>query len=185
MDKVELLSDEMLVERVSAKDSKAFSLLVERHHRKFYAVAYRVMLDVAEAEDVVQEAFCKLWHGKAEWHADRGAKFTTWFYRVVTNLALDMVAKRRRGSFTLVDEALPSPDISPEAQLMATRQSRNIHEVMEDLPERQRVAISLFYLDELSQKETADIMGITPKAVESLIGRAKQFLKERMMAYAE
>src|SRR5690606_17538602 len=141
--------------------------------------------DAAEAEDVVQEAFCKLWHGKAEWHPERGAKFTTWFYRIVTNQALDMAEKRHRQKFTLVDDTLASPDASQEAQLMDARTRQGVQEVMASLPERQRTALSLFYLEELSQKETADVMGITPKAVESLVGRAKQFLKERMVDYAE
>lgn len=172
------------MKRIGANDPAAFSLLVERHSRRFYAAAYRILLTKEDAEDVVQEAFCKLWNGKAKWQEERNAKFTTWFYRIVCNQAMDHRAQRIRHTGGDLDENLASAELSAEEQLLAARQTDNIAKALAELPERQRTAIVLFYKEELSQKEAADAMGITAKAVESLLGRAKQALKERMRIYA-
>lgn len=181
---VESLKDEELMLRITEGDSAAFAAIVRRHTSRFYAVAYRVLMHKEDAEDVVQEAFCKLWNGKATWKADKGAKFTTWFYRIVTNQAVDQVAKKSRQRGAVLQDNLASGD--PDAEAIATGQEQGaaVKAALAELPERQRTALVLFFNEELSQKETADVMGITPKAVESLIGRAKQTLRERMQVYA-
>lgn len=181
---VESLKDEELMLLVSEGDSTAFSAIVQRHTSRFYAVAFRVVLAKEDAEDVVQEAFCKLWNGKATWQADKGAKFTTWFYRIVTNQALDFLARRNRQRGTVLDDNLPSGEANAEDMAWVQEQGDAVNAALAELPERQRVAVTLFFTEELSQKEAADVMGITPKAVESLIGRAKQTLRERMQVYA-
>lgn len=169
---------------VSNGDAVAFSTLVRRHTTRFYAAAYRVVLRREDAEDVVQDAFTKLWNGKASWQADRGAKFTTWFYRIVTNQAVDHINKRTRQRGTMLDDSLPSTDPNAETMAGAKEQDNAVMAALAELPERQRTAITLFYHEEMSQKEAAEVMGITPKAVESLIGRAKEALRERMQVYA-
>src|SRR5687768_12514784 len=93
---LESLGDEDLMLRIGAGDATAFSTLVRHHTTRFYASAFRIVLNKEDAEDVVQDAFTKLWNGKATWQAERGAKFTTWFYRIVTNQAMDAIAKKSR-----------------------------------------------------------------------------------------
>lgn len=178
------LPDEMLMLRITSGDAAAFACLVRRHTDRFYRAAYRVVLNREDAEDIVQEAFCKLWNGKARWKEDKGAQFTTWFYRIVMNQSLDHVSSKGRRREGALPETLASATPSAEQQLMADAVGDELADAMANLPERQRVAVTLFYLEELSQRETADIMDITPKAVESLLGRAKQFLRERMQVYA-
>lgn len=179
------VSDEMLMKRTSTGDPAAFSALVQRHSRRFYAAAYRIVLDKADAEDVVQDAFCKLWNGRAKWQEAKGAKFTTWFYRIVTNQALDHFAKRgRHAGGELLDDVHASADPSAEEEMLAARQTDAMAVALAELPERQRAAIVLFYNEEMSQKETAEAMGLSVKAVESLLVRARQALKERMRIYA-
>lgn len=181
---LDALSDEALMKRITTGDPAAFSTLVKRHTRRFYAAAFRLLMTREDAEDVVQDAFCKLWNGKAQWHDDRGAKFTTWFYRIVTNQAIDHRARKQRHTGGELDEGFASADPSAEQQLLAARQTQTIERALACLPERQRTALVLFYTEELSQKETAEAMGLTVKAVESLLGRAKLALKERMKTYA-
>lgn len=178
------ISDEELMKRTGAGDASAFSTLVQRYSRQFYAAAYRIVLNKADAEDVVQDAFCKLWNGKAKWQDAKGARFTTWFYRIVTNQALDHTAKRGRQNGGELDDTFASGDPSAEEDLLAARQTDAMAAALAGLPERQRTAIVLFYNEELSQKETAEAMGLTVKAVESLLVRARQTLKERMRIYA-
>lgn len=177
-------ADFQLIERVGKGDKNAFATLVQTHTQRFYAAAYRVVLNKEDAEDVVQEAFLKLWDGRAKWKAGKGAKFTTWFYRVVYNQALDHIAKKRANRQQELPEYLQSDDPAADDILWNVEQGDAMAEALAELPERQRTAMVLFYTEELSQKEVADIMGITPKAVESLTGRAKVTLKERMRDYA-
>lgn len=178
------LSDEELMVLIDEADANAFSALVRRHTTRFYAAAYRVVLNREDAEDVVQDAFTKLWNGKASWKTDRGAKFTTWFYRIVTNQALDQLNKRSRRRGAVLDDNLASNEPDAEFVAQVSEQGNAVNTALAELPERQRTAVMLFYNEEMSQKEAADVMGITPKAVESLIGRAKEALKERMQVYA-
>lgn len=181
---VESLKDEELMERIRDGDSAAFAAIVRRHTTRFYAVAFRVLLNREDAEDVVQDAFCKLWNGKATWQGDKGARFTTWFYRIVTNQAVDQLAKKSRQRGTVLDDNLASGGPDAEDRAVARQEEHAVVAALAELPERQRTAITLFYNEEMSQKEAAEVMGITQKAVESLIGRAKQSLKERMQVYA-
>src|SRR5262245_12287196 len=88
-------TDEGLLVHVQRGDQRAFAVLVTRHVKKFHAAAYRMCGDVQESEDIVQEAFLKLWNKPQLWEPGRGAKFATWFYRIVTNLAIDKMRKKK------------------------------------------------------------------------------------------
>ena len=178
------LSDEELMSRIGTGDANAFSILVRRHTTRFYASSFRIVLNKEDAEDIVQDAFTKLWNGKAVWQANRGAKFTTWFYRIVINQARDVLAKKSRHHTAMLDENMPSGEANAEDNAWFQEQGNAVNAALGSLPERQRTAVMLFYNEEFSQKEAAEVMGITPKAVESLIGRAKVTLRERIQAYA-
>src|SRR5690606_25784533 len=86
--------DDALLARVAAGDHPAFAQLVRRHATRFYRVAYRFTADRQEAEDVVQDAFIRLWEKPQRFEAGKGAAFSTWFYRVVVNLCLDRQKKK-------------------------------------------------------------------------------------------
>lgn len=172
------MNDEVLAARVAAGDREAFGQLVRKHSTRFYKVAYGVVMTRADAEDVVQEAFLKLWNGKAKWQEGRNNRFTTWFYRIVYNQALDHL--RRKPPFHVVEQEFASGDL-PADDAVAERQENNaVEAALKDLPERQRTALMLVYKEELSQAECAEVMGISVKALESLLSRGKAALKERM-----
>lgn len=180
---LDALPDEELMIRIGEGDASAFSALVRRHTSRFYAAAFRIVLRREDAEDVVQDAFSKLWNGKAAWKADKGAKFTTWFYRIVVNQAMDHLGRRKRHSGAVLEDVHASADPDAEAMAWARQQGNAVNTALAALPERQRVAVMLFFTEGLSQKEAAEIMGVTPKAVESLVGRAKEALREKVQAY--
>src|SRR5262245_31862945 len=87
--------DHELLARVQAGSHDAFVVLVHRHTVRFYRLAYRYVQNRQEADDIVQDAFLKLWEDPGRWQLDRNSKFTTWFYRVVVNLCLDWQKKKR------------------------------------------------------------------------------------------
>jgi RNA polymerase sigma-70 factor (ECF subfamily) len=174
-------SDEELLRLVRGGDRAAFSALVARHQERFFRAAWRTLSDTAEAEDVTQEAFLKLWRDPGLFDPGRKVKFTTWFYRVVVNLALDRARKRKRsvsGGEWL--EAMPSEADSPEQETGARERKALIEAAIGQLPERQKTALNLCFYEGLGNIEAAEVMGVTVKALESLLIRAKQALRQNL-----
>lgn len=174
-------TDERLMERIQTADSKAFARIVERHSGLFYGAAYRACHNEHLAEDIVQEAFLKLWRKPQSFDAAKGVKFTTWFYRVVTNLAIDKMrqSKPQKDPAVLDYMADPAPGAD---EFMAERQKQMALEAaIAALPERQKAALNLCFYEGLSNKEAAEILGVGIKALESLLMRAKASLKLTLM----
>jgi RNA polymerase sigma-70 factor, ECF subfamily len=172
-------SDEMLMSRIKRGDHAAFSVLVRRHTKMFFAAAYRMCGEAQASEDVVQEAFLKLWQRPDAWDPAKGTKFTTWFYRVVTNLAIDR-QRREKKRYVNPDVMNVIPDRGPHAdqQMQASEEEEILERAIDALPERQKAALNLCVYEGLSNKEAADVLGIGVKALESLLMRAKAGLKE-------
>lgn len=174
-------SDERLMLAVQAGDHQAFAVLVRRHTKRFYAAAYRMCADAALSEDAVQEAFLKLWDRPDSWDAGKGVKFTTWFYKVVTNAAVDHIRRRKTtGSSAALD--ILEDERAAQDNAMAARQEEDILEdAIQALPERQRAAINLCVYEGLSHKEAAEALGVGVKALESLLSRAKAGLRDTLI----
>jgi len=174
--------DPELLAQVQEGNGQAFAILVERHTERFYRLAYRYLQNKAAAEDVVQDAFLKLWENPAIWQPERNSKFTTWFYRVVVNLCLDL--RKKKGAVVL-DNTMELIDNreSVDESIMRTQEQRMLENEIAALPERQRAALNLCFDEGLSNQEAAEIMGVNLKALQSLIMRAKTTLKERIKAY--
>src|SRR5437762_13353109 len=85
--------DQQLLARIQDGSHPAFSELARRHAERFYRLAYRYVQSKEMAEDIVQDAFLKLWEDTRKWQPDRNTRFTTWFYRIVVNLCLDWQKK--------------------------------------------------------------------------------------------
>jgi len=176
------MPDESLMDFIRAGNIRAYEVLVSRHHQRFFSMTYRWVLHAQDAEDIVQDAFMKLWSGKAKWKSGKGARFTTWFYRILYNQAMDSLRERKRAFYEL-NENVESGDISAETGLIDLQQQRELRRILAELPENQRIAVNLFYFENLPQKQIAQTMGIGLKALESLLSRARTTLKERMVTY--
>src|SRR4051812_22292272 len=167
--------------RVAEGDAAAFRLLVERHSAMVHALAWR-MLGPADAEDVVQESFTRLWVNAKGW-APVGGGLGGWLRRVATNLCLDRLRKPR----TVGDELLGNHrDEAPPADeaLDTARRDAAVAEAVRALPDRQRAAIILTYYEGVPNAEAASILGLGVKAVESLLVRARQSARFGMQARA-
>lgn len=176
--KLDDLSDEELMIRIQSSDHEAFSLLVMRHTKMFYAAAYRMYPYQDEAEDIVQEAFLKLWRKPEMWKTGKGAKFTTWFYRVVTNLAIDYARKKKDSKGSDVLDRITDNTPDQQDMMEGDEQQKLLEDAIQELPERQKMALNLCFYEELSNKEAAEIMNIGVKALESLLMRAKSGLRD-------
>lgn len=168
--------DEELLDRLAANDEVAFRLLVERHIDRAFGIALRLLGSRADAEDVVQDTMLKVWTHRGQWERGR-AKFSTWLYRVVTNRCIDLHRRPRTDNV----DAVPEPiDVKPDAFSTMQREevAMLLETAMQRLPEQQRVAVILSYHENMSNGEIAEVMSTTVAAVESLLKRGRQQLRE-------
>jgi RNA polymerase sigma-70 factor (ECF subfamily) len=167
--------DADLVVRVGEGDVAAYRELVRRHGARLHHYAARMLNEATEAEDVVQEAFLRLWQRASSYSPD--ARVTTWLHRIVHNLAVDRL--RSRGRWQALDDDSDAPVSAPQGrQLEAARQAEALERALNQLPERQRAALLLVHLNELSGKEAARVLGVTDTALESLLSRARRGLRQ-------
>lgn len=172
-------SDESLMRLIAKGNHQAFAILVRRHTDRFYAASFRMAGRQAEAEDMVQEAFLKIWQKPDLWKEGKGAKFTTWFYRVLINLNIDRMRKSKNmAPDNQILEFVADNRPSPETSAAASEEEERIEAAIQSLPERQRTALNLCFYEGLSNAEAADVMGVKTKALESLVMRAKAGLRE-------
>lgn len=160
--------------RIARNDPDATADMVDRKLPRLLAVAARMLGDRAEAEDVAQEAFLRIWQQAARWQAGT-ARFDTWLYRVALNLCSDRLRRRRE---TYVADVPDSADTgaAPDQALFDTERRRSVDAALAALPHRQREAIVLTYYQELSNIEAASAMDVSVDALESLLARARRNL---------
>ena len=174
--------DAALMQKIACGDNRAFEKLVRRHLPRSARMASRVTGSAAEAEDAVQEAFIRVWKHAAEWEAPgtAGAQFSTWFYRIVLNLCID---HKRKRIFTPLEE-ISEPDDgrdNAETGLQRHELSERVRGAIDTLPDRQRAAFVLCFYEERSNKEAAALLGISIKALESLLVRARKALHDKLL----
>jgi RNA polymerase sigma factor (sigma-70 family) len=165
-----------LMARAGRGESQAARQLVERLGPRTLNLARRMLGDAAEAEDVTQETFLRVWRAAPGWKPD-GAQVATWAHRVTVNLCLDRL--RRSGRMIASAEPPEQTDEAPlplEGMIRADR-ARAVREALARLPERQRAAIALVTYDGLSQSQAAEVLEVSVEALESLLARARRALK--------
>jgi RNA polymerase sigma-70 factor (ECF subfamily) len=166
-------SDEALMARVAGGDERAFQLLSRRHLPAMLGLARRILGNAAEAEDVAQEAFMRVWTHAPRWQPL--AQFRTWLTRVVINLCLD---RKRRAPWVELETAGEIADPGEKAE--DDERESMLAAAIEKLPVRQRSAIVLTYGDGMSNAQVADILDTSVSAVETLLVRAKQNLRRAL-----
>lgn len=165
-----------LVRQAGEGDRRAGETLVRRHGARLFALARRMLGNAAEAEDVCQEVFLRLWRAAPAWR-DGEAKFATWLHRVTLNLCYDRL--RRRRETPTADAGLTRADPAPLAPqaLLDRQRSARVAAAVSALPARQRAAITLCHYGELSNIEAAAALAISVEALESLLARGRRALK--------
>ena len=166
--------DETLMLRVRGGDRDAFRTIVTRHIDRVVGLARRVVGN-AECEDIAQDVFLKLWARKDRWQPGTGS-FSTWLYRVAMNQCIDRL---RRKAPVLMDEPPDRPDDAkgPLEICEARESGRRLRAALKQLPLRQRLAITLYYHNDLTAADVAAIMDLKVNAVESLLKRGRRKLR--------
>ncbi|XEC94581.1 RNA polymerase sigma factor SigW [Paenibacillus tarimensis] len=169
-------------------DQQAFVELVGLYQDKLYHMAYRMLSNRQEAEDVVQDTFLRVYNNLDRY--DDTMKFSTWIYRIATNLCIDRLRKRKP-SYSLDAESadhegldgysmLPSDDRTPESELLLTETQRMIHQAIDTLPAKYKTVMILKYLQDLSLQEIGDVLGMPVTTVKTRVHRGREFLRKKL-----
>jgi len=165
--------DIRLFRRIARGDKSAFAQLLTAYLPSLLGFIRRYIRETAQAEDIAQETFLRVWLRAADWkqgeHSPR-----SWIYRIAFNLCIDALRRQKPGSNNL--DALIDP-ATPEQDAISLSQHRHLHEAIARLPERQRTALYLCAFQDLSNKEAAAIMKLGVEALESLLARARRNLR--------
>lgn len=164
-------SDEVLMISVAAGDHRALRGLMDRHMGRMIGLAQRIVGAASDADEIAQEAFVRVWRHANRFDA-RKARFSTWLYRIVVNLALD---RRRRPLTVGLEQAedVVSLELTAEDHLVEKQRARLLDAALASLPDRQRAALVLFHFEGLSGRDAAAILDVSEKAFESLLTRGR------------
>jgi RNA polymerase sigma-70 factor, ECF subfamily len=186
-------TDAEVMLRVKAGDQSAFDYLVQKYRRPLVSFMYRMARNTAAAEDLAQEVFLRVYRSRQTYEAS--AKFTTWLYRIATNLAVNH-ARDTRHERPEVTVSLDEPDeetgttldvadgtITAEEALLRRERMAAIRSKVEALPERQKLAVIMHKYQQMDYKQIADVLKLSESATKSLLFRAYQTLREQLKEF--
>lgn len=171
--------DTILVVQIGKGDSQAAKTLMQRHLPKILALARNMLGDAGEAEDVAQEAFLKVWQHAAKWKPGQ-AKFASWMHKVTINLCYDRLRRKREIYTDKIIDRIDENNQDADQYIIDQQTSAYVENAIMKLPDRQRAAISLCHLRELSNIEAASIMEVSVDALESLLARGRRGLRAQL-----
>jgi RNA polymerase sigma-70 factor (ECF subfamily) len=190
---VEQDPDAALMLRVRKGEQDAFAQLVDKYKQPIMNLAYRMLHDPTEAEDMAQNVFVQVYKSAHRYEA--ASKFSTWLFTIARNLCLNEIRRRSRHPADSLDATHPEQDdqpwqqfedkkaVPPPESLLHGELAGKIEQALAELPENQRTAILLCRQDELSYEDIAKVLGCSLSATKSLIHRGRETLKEKLKPY--
>jgi RNA polymerase sigma-70 factor (ECF subfamily) len=186
-------TDVQLMLDVKAGDEQSFELLLRKYRTPLVNFLYRMVRDSASAEDLAQEVFLRVYRSRESYEAS--AKFTTWLYRIATNLAVNHARDTRHErpeNMVNLDEPDSTtghtPDLAdstPTIEEDIVRQERlnAIRQKVQALPERQRMAVAMHKYQQMDYKQIAEVLKLSESATKSLLFRAYETLREQLKEF--
>ena len=173
------LTDIEIIESVRKGNQSDFEILVDRYKNKAFSLLCGMLKDSMEAEEVLQDAFLKAYYGLKNFKQE--AKFSTWFYRIVYNTALTRLSTKKRKiekEMTSIDEELNISDNTYTEQSEKKELSKLIDELLDKLPANYASVITMFYLEEMTCEEIAEVTNKSLSNVKVLLHRSRNALKD-------
>lgn len=168
--------EQELLERIRQGDGAALQFLIDDKLPRIFALARRVLNDRADAEDVAQETLVRVWRRPPALRPGGGQTLDPWMHRVALNLCLDRLRRRRETPAAVLPELIDESP-TPERRVLAMSVAERIGAALDTLCVRQRLAIVLCHVQQLSNIEAADSMGISVDALESVLARARRTMR--------
>lgn len=189
----EATNDAEVMLRVKAGDDSAFEYLVQKYRRPMVSFMYRMAHNAAAAEDLAQEVFLRVYRSRANY--EPSAKFSTWLYRIATNLAVNHARDTRHDrpeTMVSIDEPdketgltvdVPDSSISAEERIMRRERMAAIRQRVQALPERQRVAVLMHKYQQMDYRQIAEVLKLSESATKSLLFRAYETLRVQLKEF--
>jgi len=189
----EATNDAEVMLRVKAGDDSAFEYLVQKYRRPMVSFMYRMAHNASAAEDLAQEVFLRVYRSRANY--EPSAKFTTWLYRIATNLAVNYARDTRheRPENTVsIDEPdtetgltvdVPDGTLSAEEGMMRRERMAAIRKRVQALPERQRLAVLMHKYQQMDYRQIAEVLKLSESATKSLLFRAYETLRVQLKEF--
>ena len=157
-------------------DREAFEMIIRTHSRALFAIAYGILQNREEAEDVVQDALIKAW--KSRWRVRDPEKFPAWLSTIARYRARDMFRKRR--PLPLAEEMKEFSDAPASTSTSAGDMDRQVHTALAGLPELHRTALSLRYLEDMDYQTIENRLGLSNGALRGILGRALAAMRKQL-----
>ena len=179
-----MTEEQAVILRVQQGEAEAFSHLVTAYEKQVYNLCLRMVTNPEDAQDLAQEAFLKAWRGLSFYKAE--SSFSTWLYRLTTNVCIDFLRKRRRSSTVSLSNEddgeeweleLTDPAPTPEQHLEYQDQAQAVAQAMEQLEEEYRTILTLRVVQDLPYEQIAEVMNMKVGTVKSRLARARMKLK--------
>jgi RNA polymerase sigma-70 factor (ECF subfamily) len=179
--------------RVKAGDDSAFDYLVQKYRRPMMSFMFRMTHNAAVAEDLAQEVFLRVYRSRAGY--EPSAKFTTWLYRIATNLAVNhardtrherpenMVSLDQPDDETGTTMDVPDSSVSVEQAMVRRERLKAIRDRVQQLPERQRMAVVMHKYQQMDYRQIAEVLKLSESATKSLLYRAYETLREQLKEF--
>lgn len=181
------LLDDELIRLCKARDEDAFAALVERYKARIYGLAYRMIGHQQEAEDVAQEAFIHVYRAIDTFRL--GDKFSSWVYRIATNLAIDHLRKRKHKEVSIDAPVGPDSDMylqlpdkaeNPERIVIQAELKSTIEKAIMDLSPTYKAVVVLRHVNNLAYEDIASVLGIPLGTVKTRLFRAREILRRKV-----
>lgn len=169
----------IIIQQALAGEHAAFELIIREYSRTLYAIAFGILRNEENAEDVVQESFLKAW--KSRWRIRNPEKFPQWLYAIVRNQSKDFLRKRQ--SVQVAEEVPEVADeniLHPARAMDADEVSKKVDQVLSTLPEHHRMALTLRYLEGMDHRTIEEVMGLSNGAVRGLLGRGLETMRKAL-----
>jgi RNA polymerase sigma-70 factor (ECF subfamily) len=173
------LDDLEIIESVKRGNVSDYSLIIDRYKHKAFSMIFRMLKNRLDAEEVLQDCFVKGYNSLKSFKG--GAKFSTWFYRIVYNTTLSRIGSKRRKieeTMLSIGEELDFEDIDSDVSGSKKETKELLNKLIEKLPTNYSAVINLFYLEEMSCEEISEIMNTTIPNIKVLLHRSRAALKK-------
>jgi RNA polymerase sigma-70 factor (ECF subfamily) len=178
-----------LIERVCSGDIYAFQEIVERYKKKVYYIAYDIVGDHHEAEDISQEVFIKMYRALSRFRKD--AKMSSWLFQIAVNTSIDSLRRRKAKPRINVEDIelagvreqtleSASPEANPERRAVATLMQEHINQALHKITPQERVVFVMRHYNEFKIREIADVLEVSSGTVKSLLFRALKKLRKEL-----
>ena len=171
------LTDDALLADIARDDKLAFRELSLRYLDKICRIAFRMVGNRQDAEDVAQEVFVSVWNHRHQWTAGE-ARFSTWVYRVAVNRSIDHRRKRKMDSIELTEEMAESEEMHADDRVMNRQTQEMLLACLKELPEKQMLALLYFYYEEMEIEEICTRLNASEDSVRSLLKRGKASMRD-------